>query len=179
MLNSRQILDQKIITGPIDDDMVAQVGVDLRVIEIKSIYGGGVVPQQGKTKLAHKEPVKRNGGREVGLENAVWLLQPGAYDVTFEQGCDIPADKVMLLRQRSSLLRNGSILHSSVFDPGFSTKNVGTVLIVISPIVIEFKARIAQAYIHECTEVASEDLYDGQFQGDKQRDQSKNVKDAK
>lgn len=169
MLNSRQIIDQGIITGPIDDDMIAQVGVDLRVVEIKQIFGGGVIPQQGKTKLADKESVKRQNGLPIGLSNAVWMLQPGAYDVTFEQGCNIPKDKVLLIRQRSSLLRNGTILHSSVFDPGFSTKQMGTVIIVLSPIVIEYKARIAQGYVHECNEVSQEDLYDGQFQGDKQR----------
>lgn len=173
MLNSRQILQQGIITGPVDQDMVAQVGIDLRVIEIQSIYGGGVIPQSGKTKLGAKEPVKRQPGRDVGLDNAVWLLQPGAYDVTFEQGCSIPADKVLLIRQRSSLLRNGAILHSSVFDPGFKTDQMGTVLIVVSPIVIEFKARIAQAYVHDCAEVSPDDLYDGQFQNDKQRTNEK------
>lgn len=170
MLNSREILEQKIINGPIDEDMIAQVGIDLRVIEIKRVFGGGVIPQNGKTKLGRKETVKRQDGKQINLQNAVWVLQPGAYDVTLEQGCDIPSDKVLLIRQRSSLLRNGTILHSSVFDPGFKTKNIGTVMIVNNPIAIEYRARIAQAYIHPCNEVAKEDLYDGQFQQDKQRE---------
>ncbi len=171
MLNSREIIDGGIVTGPIGKDNVQQVGIDLNVVEIKRIYGGGIIPREGKTTIGQVEPVKREAGKEVGLTNAVWVLSPGAYDVTFEQGCNIPADKVLLIRQRSSLLRNGAILHSSVFDPGFSTKQMGTVLIVHTPLVVEFKARIAQAYVHDCNEVGDEDLYDGQFQNDKQRDE--------
>lgn len=170
MLNSREILQQKIVSGPIDEDMIAQVGIDLRVIEIKRVFGGGIIPQKGKTKLGKKEVMKREDGRAIELQNAVWLLHPGVYDVTLEQGCNIPSDKVMLIRQRSSLLRNGTILHSSVFDPGFKTKNIGTVMIVNAPIAIEYRARIAQAYVHPCNQVAKEDLYDGQFQQDKQRE---------
>lgn len=169
MLNSRELIHRKIVTGPIDDDMIAQVGVDLRVIRIEQIFGGGVIPQQGKTHLGKKEVVKPQSGKEIELENAVWVLTPGVYDVTFDQGCDIPSDIALLIRQRSSLLRNGTILHSSVFDPGFKTDNIGTVIVVNSPIVIEYKARIAQIYGYVCSEVSSDDLYDGQYQGDKQR----------
>jgi len=169
MLNSKQILEQGIITGPIEKDNIQQVGIDLNVIEIKHLYGGGVIPHKGKTVLGHSDNVLRENGKDLGLNSAVWTLTPGAYSVTFEQGCNIPSDKVLLIRQRSSLLRNGSILHSSIFDPGFSTEQMGTVLIVHVPIAIEFKARIAQGYVHECSTVSEEDLYDGQFQNDKQR----------
>ena len=172
MLNSKLLLDRKIITGPIGDDNIAQVGIDLNVIEIQQIHGGGIIPFEGKTTVCEREPMKRLAGKDVGLENAVWMLGPGVYDVTFEQGCNIPADVALLIRQRSSLLRNGTILHSSVFDPGFRTKNMGTVIVVLVPIVIEYKARIAQIYGYTCEEVAAEALYDGQFQEDKQRDES-------
>ena len=73
----------------------------------------------------------------------------------------------MLFRsQRSSLYRNGAIINSPVFDPGFETQNMGTLLYVFEPIFIELDARVAQIYFHECE---TADKYDGQWQNDKQR----------
>jgi len=74
-----------------------------------------------------------------------------------------------MIRQRSSLLRNGAIIASSIFDPGFTTENMGTIMIVTATIFIEQDARVGQMYFHECDEVNEENLYNGQFQNDKQR----------
>jgi deoxycytidine triphosphate deaminase len=67
------------------------------------------------------------------------------------------------------LYRNGTTINSPLFDPGFETENMGTIMIVGVPIFIEKDARVAQMYFHECDEVASENLYNGQWQNDKQR----------
>jgi deoxycytidine triphosphate deaminase len=96
-----------------------------------------------------------------------WLLYPGTYEITFWEGCKLPADYVGLIRQRSSLLRNGTIIHSSVFDPGFETEFMGCVMRVNETIFIEEDARVAQIYFHKCEEVS--ELYNGQWQNDKQR----------
>jgi deoxycytidine triphosphate deaminase len=74
-----------------------------------------------------------------------------------------------MIRQRSSLLRNGAIIASSIFDPGFETDNMGTIMIVTATIFIEKDARVGQMYFHECDEVSEDKLYNGQFQNDKQR----------
>ena len=95
-----------------------------------------------------------------------WWIDPGTYDVMCNEGCDIAANRTAMVRQRSSLLRNGAIIASSIFDPGFRTNNIGTVMIVTERIFIERDARIAQMYFHENNEG---ELYDGQFQNDKQR----------
>jgi deoxycytidine triphosphate deaminase len=95
-----------------------------------------------------------------------WLLYEGVYDITFNEGCNIPDNRVAFIKQRSSLYRNGAIINSPVFDPGFKTKNVGTLLYVHETIFIEQDARVAQIYFHECV---SAEMYDGQWQGDKQR----------
>ena len=46
---------------------------------------------------------------------------------------------------------------------------MGTVMVVNETIFIEEGARVAQIYFHECTPVGEENLYNGQWQGDKQR----------
>lgn len=161
-LTGKQLIEQEIIIGPYHADNIQQHGVDLNLIKVEQVDGtneNGIIPSQGKTKLAmriYKETEIQNG-----LEG--WYLMPGAYDITFAQGCHVPGDKMLLIRQRSSLLRNGTILHSSVFDAGFKTDNIGTVMIVNTPIFIEKGARIAQIYAHNSNPV--ENLYDGQWQG--------------
>lgn len=178
MLNSEQLSHYITGAGP---DNIQQVGIDLNLIKVEHIStvdvkqtgvmqdgiafdvfaGAGFIPREGKTGLANRY--------EVSLSDNKWFLTPGVYDITFAQGCEIPENIVMFIRQRSSLLRNGSLLHSSVFDPGFKTSNIGTILHVREPIVIENYARIAQIYGYVCTPVSPDKLYDGQWQGDKQR----------
>jgi deoxycytidine triphosphate deaminase len=53
-----------------------------------------------------------------------------------------------------------------VFDPGFETEFMGTLVYVHETIFIEKDARVAQIYFHECEPA---DKYDGQWQNDKQR----------
>lgn len=176
-LTGKQLVANEIITGLLDEngnlkqeytDNVQQHGVDLNLIAVSLIDGtnqNGVVPYKGKTVLAQRIPMLLTEGKEG--DPSGWYLMPGAYDITFAQGCKVPSDKMLLIRQRSSLLRNGTILHSSVFDAGFQTQNIGTVMIVMTPIFIHHNARVAQIYAHNSNEV--ENLYDGQWQGDKQR----------
>jgi hypothetical protein len=95
-----------------------------------------------------------------------WLLYAGVYDITFNEGCKIPDNRVAFIKQRSSLYRNGAIINSPVFDPGFETDFMGTLLYVHETLFIEENARVAQIYFHEC---APAEKYDGQWQGDKQR----------
>ncbi len=62
--------------------------------------------------------------------------------------------------------RNGTLINSPVFDPGFETEFMGTIMLVTEPLFIEEDARVAQIYFHECD---AAEKYDGQWQNDKQR----------
>lgn len=162
MLNSNELLDRGIITGPINSQNIAQHGIDLNVIKISAIENSeGFIPAEGKTIIPRYSEVPFH------QDTNTWHLKPGMYDVVFAQGCNIPADQMLLIRQRSSLLRCGAFICSNVYDAGFKTENLGTMLTVVNPINIEYNARIAQIYNHQCTPV--ENLYDGQWQYDKQR----------
>lgn len=173
-LTGKELVEKGIITGLITAENVAQHGVDLNLTKVEKIIGEGFVPIVGKTKLAARQNVEPV---EIEIDNKkilAWHLEPGSYDITFAQGCNIPSDQMLLIRQRSSLLRNGAILHSSCFDAGFFTEFVGTVLHVRVPIIIEVGARVAQIYAHESNIV--ENLYNGQFQNDSQRLEDKSQK---
>jgi deoxycytidine triphosphate deaminase len=168
-LTGKQLVEQGIITGLIAEENIAQHGVDLNLVSVEKIIGKGFVPRVGKTKIAIRRNIEPGEIEVDGEKTIAWHLEPGSYDITFAQGCNIPSDQMLLIRQRSSLLRNGAILHSSCFDAGFETQQIGTVLHVRVPIIIEVGARVAQIYAHHSNVV--ENLYNGQFQGDIQRTQ--------
>ena len=165
MLNSKQIIDEGLLKLENTKGKPAQVGYDLSVKQINKVGGAVGKVLKNKTELNTHTPVYT-----MNLDgNVGWLLYAGVYDIIMNEGCKIPADRVGLVRQRSSLMRNGAIITSSIFDPGFETDNVGTYMIVFETIFIEQDARVAQMYFHECEPVAKDQLYNGQFMRDKQR----------
>ena len=178
MLNADQIVEKGLLKLEQSKGKKAQVGYDLSLKEVSRIglstagaaYNvdrGGKIGKvlRDKTELTNYTPVSK-----ISLDGKIgWLLYSGAYDITFWEGCKIPANLVGLIRQRSSMLRNGTVLHSSVFDPGFETEFMGTVMVVNETIFIEEDARVAQIYFHSCEEVDQENLYAGQWMHDKQR----------
>ena len=171
MLNAEQIIEQGLVKTENSKGKPAQVGYDLSAKSINKI--GEPNPTKPAIGMVLKDKTILNNYTSVpltkidGVEG--WLLYPGAYDITFHEGCKIAANRVGMIRQRSSLLRNGAIIASSIFDPGFETDNMGTIMIVNATIFIEQDARVGQMYFHECDEVAEDKLYSGQFQNDKQR----------
>jgi len=169
MLNAQQILDEGLLRLEHAQGKPAQVGYDLTLKQVNVVgnrrdlsgYRIGKVLKD-KTQLTTYtpiDPIKLDGDEG-------WLLHEGVYDITFWEGCNIPDNRVAFIKQRSSLYRNGAIINSPVFDPGFKTDNMGTLLYVHETLFIEKDARVAQIYFHECV---SAEMYNGQWQNDKQR----------
>ena len=161
MLNAKEIEEEGLIVLDNAKGKFAQVGYDLSIKSIKKLKGNGRV-MKNETAVNKLEEVEKDKAMDG------WWLEPDTYDVVCNEGCSILGDTTGMVRQRSSLLRNGAIIASSIFDPGFYTDNIGTVMIVTKRIFIEQDARIAQMYFHENE---PGELYDGQFQNDKQRDE--------
>jgi deoxycytidine triphosphate deaminase len=174
MLNAKQIVDEGLLLLEHTQGKPAQVGYDLSLKAVQKVGSSRVVGGtfnkdakigkvlKDKTELTTYVPIE-----SIKLDGAEgWLLYEGVYDITFNEGCKIPENRVAFIKQRSSLYRNGSIINSPVFDPGFETQYMGTLLYVHESIFIEKNARVAQIYFHECN---GAELYDGQWQGDKQR----------
>jgi deoxycytidine triphosphate deaminase len=172
MLNAEQILEQGLLKLENTKGKPAQVGYDLSLKAVQKIgnrIGGNFMVDgkigkvlKDKTELTTYTPIE-----SIKLDGAEgWLLYEGVYDITFNEGCKIPNNRVAFIKQRSSLYRNGAIINSPVFDPGFETENMGTILYVHETIFIEKDARVAQIYFHKCD---SAEEYNGQWQGDKQR----------
>jgi deoxycytidine triphosphate deaminase len=173
MLNANQILDEGLLLLENAKGKPAQVGYDVTLKAVQkvgsrisntNVYADSKIGKvlKDKTELTSYTPVST-----IMLDGAEgWLLYAGAYDVTFNEGCKIPDNRVAFIKQRSSLYRNGAVINSPVFDPGFETENMGTIMFVNETIFIEKDARVAQIYFHECN---GAELYNGQWQNDKQR----------
>lgn len=179
MLNSQQIISEGLLKLDETKGKQAQVGYDLSLKAVQKVGNslanspynvskGGKIGKvlKDKTELTTYTPVET-----INLDGVEgWLLYQGVYDITFWEGCKIPSYRTAFIKQRSSLYRNGAIINSPVFDPGFETDNMGTLLYVHETIFIEKDARVAQIYFHESTN--TDIMYDGQWQGDKQRNSS-------
>jgi deoxycytidine triphosphate deaminase len=172
MLNVQQILDEGLLKLEHTHGKPAQVGYDLTLKQVNKIgnniegnlYVDGKIGKvlKDKTELTTYIPYE-----PINLDGVTgWLLYEGVYDITFNEGCKLPSNRVAFIKQRSSLYRNGTIINSPVFDPGFETEFMGTLMYVHETIFIEENTRVAQIYFHECE---AAELYDGQWQGDKQR----------
>lgn len=165
-LTGKQITEKQIITN-VGEKSIQQQGVDLRLKRIGRIdYRGdmgemGFIPADGRTSTPKTE------WYESEFEQYSITLIPGYYEVEFMEGCNIPANCSLQLKSRSSVVRCGGEIRSGQFDAGFRTDNIGCFLKVEIPMSVEIGARMAQALVFESYPV--ENLYDGQWQGDKQR----------
>ena len=161
-LTGKQIVERDILQN-VCVNGIQQQGIDVRLAKVHEVVGGtgGLVPATGKTQTPCAV--------EVACPDGVYDLPVGYYEVTFEEGCRIPADCAMYFKTRSSLVRCGAEIRSGQFDGGFETDHMGAFLKVELPIKIEKGARVAQAIINETYPVEQEYLYDGQWQRDNQR----------
>jgi len=175
MLNAQQILDEGLLKLEHAQGKPAQVGYDLTLKQVNQIgnpNGNDGIYRSYKIGKVLKDKTELTNYTPYPLMNldgvSGWLLYKGVYDITFNEGCKLPENRVAFIKQRSSLYRNGTIINSPVFDPGFETEFMGTLMYVHETIFIEENARVAQIYFHECEPA---ELYAGQWQGDKQRNQ--------
>lgn len=180
MLNSQQILDEGLLKLEHTQGKPAQVGFDITLKQVNKIGSriGGNTYRDGKIGKVLKDKTELTTYTPYPLQTidgvVGWLLHEGTYDITFNEGCKIPDNRVAFIKQRSSLYRNGAIINSPVFDPGFETEFMGTVMIVTETIFIEENARVAQFIVFSCKDVDKENIYgganhDSQFQNDNQR----------
>lgn len=172
MLTGKELAESGMVLN-FDPQYIQQQGIDIRINKVHKLKGKmmGAVPLSGKTILPEYEEMEplhlKNGDNRI----FGWILPVGVYDIEFVEGIEVGSSFCMKPLTRSSLVRMGARVDSGLFDAGFHSKNMGAMLYVSNPVVIAKGARVAQVVCFESNDVSN--LYDGQFQDDKQRaDQS-------
>ena len=160
-LTGKQIVENNIITNYCAEG-VQQQGVDVRVAKVFGLKDHGYIPAQGKTQKCDVFEIKPMGG-------TTFALGVGYYELELMEGCSIPANAEADFKTRSGLVRCGATIHSGQYDAGFNTDRMGCFLETRIPIRIDVGARVAQFVVNETYSVDEGDLYNGQWQNDKQR----------
>lgn len=168
MLTGRELFNSGMVIGA-DESNIQQQGIDIMIDKVSKLKGMGVIPAKGKTGLPEYEEMKPLHFKNKSTNSEVfgWMLPVGVYDIVFKEGVKVDSTHCMKPLTRSSLVRCGARVDSGLYDAGFETSHCGAMLYVHTPILIEKGSRVAQIVCLESNEVTN--LYDGQYQGDKQR----------
>lgn len=194
-LTGKQIVEEGLVTNFVPE-AIQQQGMDVRLMKVrrfghraepgKDINGPkwernfhlediGFIPAQGKTKLPKSEEIIPQKYTRDDYTFTGWVLEPGYYEVIFDEGVKMPNNRVMVLISRSSAVRCGAFIECGQFDAGFNTDHMGCFFKVEERIAIEQHARIAQLRFTTTEEVQSDDMYNGQWQNDKQRQEQQKI----
>ena len=134
-------------------------GFDLTVREVQRLEESGRVDFDNRQRRVPRgTPIPWPGE---------WLhLGPGAYRVLFNEVLNMPPDLAAMGRPRSSLVRSGVALHTSVWDAGYRGRSEA-LLSVLNPAGFDLgrNARILQlVFFRLDQQVLMEDAYSGQYQ---------------
>lgn len=154
MKNSHYIMDY--IIDPKNLAKPAQVGVDLTISNAFKLCSGYYIPNDSSPN--EKKMVEHFKHEP----EAILKFEMGeVYSILFDQGLkELPKNITAYIIQRSTLARNGILIRSSIYDPGFSTPQMGAMLYAFRSGEIELNARVAQIIFLENDEA---DLYNGQY----------------
>lgn len=145
---------------------VGSDGIDLTLLAINRVISDAAYPAvlaEDKKKTMHRQhellfPVNLSG--MYGIESG-YILEPGVFDLVFNEGCLLPQGVAGILLLRSTLVRNGCIGQCGLFDSGFSTTHMGMMMHVKYRTVIEHGMRMAQVVLHQS---AATTQYNGTYQ---------------
>ena len=144
--------------SPINQEQVQPNGVDLTLSAIEEPIDAGRIGRDGKT-VGNRQEITPSA---VSDDEETYYLAPGAYVVRYGETVRIPDGHVGFIYPRSSLLRNGCMLHTAVWDAGYEGQGAG-LLVVHHDVELERYARIGQIVFARGTH---EDTYDGSYQGE-------------
>ena len=140
------------------EDQLQPNGFDLSVAGVGRFANGGAI---GRTNASRTLPEVL----PLPFDDTGWLdLQPGSYQIVFNEVVDLPNNLMALGRPRSSLCRLGATLGTAVWDAGYRGRSTA-LLIVENPagMRIEQAARLMQLVFFTLDAPAARG-YDGTYQ---------------
>jgi len=143
--------------SPVDDEQVQPNGVDLTVEAVFEQVEAGRIARDGK-RIGEREEIESDDSEGV----PTFHLSPGGYVARYGETISIPEGHVGFVLPRSSLMRNSAMLHTAVWDAGYTGRGEG-LLEVNHDLELERGARIAQLVLARADH---EDTYEGSYQGE-------------
>ena len=109
----------------------------------------------------------RNSYEIMPDSKGVFYLEPGHYEVVFENQITVGPNEAGWVVTRSTLNRNGLFITSGLYDSGYSGVMAGVLHVTIGPAKIRKGTRIAQ-YVNFDAEALH--MYDGSYGNNKSHD---------
>lgn len=138
-------------------------GFDMTLREVSRFEGAGQIGVDNADRvLPELVPV--------GFDSENWVtLEPGIYQIVYNEIVSLPPDLMALGRPRSSLGRSGVTIHTSVWDAGYSGRST-SLLSVLNPagFRVQRNARVMQLVFFGLAEETAEG-YAGRYQGENVR----------
>ena len=153
------IFPDKTIQDAVDLELQTQpAGVDLTLKAIEEIVSPGYLGA-GKTRtLSETRAIIPSS------ELPSYSLEPGKYIIRYNEVITVPENAIALVLPRSSIMRCGVNLEKAVWDPGYSGRGMG-LLIVGNILQLDINARVGQLIFIQLTdEIISG--YNGTFQNE-------------
>ena len=150
-----------LIEGLIDRDIqVGENGVDLTVRRVSEFVSRGAIDFKNEERVISET-------RELSFDESGWLdLESGVYRVEYNEQVNLPKNMIAIAMPRSSLIRCGVALITSIWDAGYRGRGKST-LAVFNPKGFSLKrdSRIAQLVFLPMARPTKEG-YHGLFQGE-------------
>lgn len=150
---------------PTREDQVQPNGVDLTLDAVFEQREPGRIGRDGKEvgdRQAREPEQVGDGSGDLDEDAGTYYLEQGSYVVRYGETISIPEGHVGYVLPRSSLMRNSAMLHTAVWDAGYTGRGEG-LLEVNHDLELERGARIAQLVLARADH---EDTYDGSYQGE-------------
>lgn len=137
----------------IDENCMQQAAVDLRLENVWMMQGEFLIDEEQKH---HRQTTK------LEVDNAGYYnLVPGSYEVSFDHDISIGGDEAALVITRSTLVRNGILLASGLWDPMFKGRGGCCMHVNGGPMKIKAGTRIGQFVTWKVLNPQGE--YDGSY----------------
>lgn len=143
-----------------DDYEINPTGVDITLGSVLHIGSGRLTMLKSGSATPRKVELRSTESKD-GLN--VYDVEPGYYEVKYNEVITIPDGHIGFILPRSTLMRNGVMLHTAVWDAGYEGEGSGG-LSVHHPFTVEQGTRIGQLVLAKAED--SSISYDGQYQGE-------------
>lgn len=160
MIKSGQWVADNVIMNGVVDKQIQPVGVDLTIGEIYDISDVSTFELVGNNKVHRNRDEVTT--RYIGNDE-VYELEEGWYNVMYNEAVDIPKTVMGLVLPRSTLMRNGVMVTSAVWDPGYKGAGYGGLYVPYRTL-FGVGERIAQIVFMEVRNTTG--TYNGEYQGE-------------